>query len=198
MHLLVGAQVLKAIANGLWCHRLQPEPVDRFAQWFGATRVLLDQAKDQFTLAARVAGVDELADILAFGKFHHRVQACFGFVDRFQIEMRRNHRQVGKAPLATFHVKGLGCLDFQQVPDGTGHHMGVVLKMFVVFLKLARDGRQGAHDVLRHGRFFGNDQCFGENCVFHLTTIPFLAPTHGRTHRWARTRAPIRVHDTKF
>src|SRR5574343_621384 len=57
-----------------------------------ATGVLLDQAKDQLTLAARVAGVDQRAHVFALGEFDHRVQARFGFVDRLQIKEGRQHR----------------------------------------------------------------------------------------------------------
>ena len=47
------------------------------------------------------------AHVLALGQLDHRVQARLGLVHRLQVEVRRNHRQVGKAPLAALDVEFL-------------------------------------------------------------------------------------------
>jgi hypothetical protein len=78
-------------------------------------RVLLDQAKDQLAFPARVAGVDELADVLALGQPDDRVQTRFRLVERGQVEVRRNDRQVGEAPLAALDVELLRGPDLEQV-----------------------------------------------------------------------------------
>ncbi len=70
---LVAAQVLEAFADRRRRHALQPEAPDRLLR----LRVLLDQAEDQLALAAGVAGVDQLADVLALDQPHHRVQPAF-------------------------------------------------------------------------------------------------------------------------
>ena len=116
---------------------MQPQTRYRFAQRFGAAGVLLDQAKNQFPFTARVAGIDEFVDIFAFGQFDHGIQARFGFVYGLQFEMRGNNRQVGKTPLATLYVVLLRGLNFHQMADGAGHHVVVILKIFVVFFELS-------------------------------------------------------------
>jgi hypothetical protein len=149
-HLLVAAQVGKTVANGLWRHGLQPQALHGLAQGFFATGVLLDQPKDQLALAARVTGVDERGHVFALGQLHHGAQARLGFVDGLQIKVRRQHGQVGKAPLAALHVKFFGGGNFHQVAHGRRDHVAVVLKMVVMFLELARHGGQCANNVLSH------------------------------------------------
>ena len=184
LHLGVGAQVVEAVADGLRRHALQPQALHRLAQRFAAAGVLLDQAEDQLALAPRVAGVDERAHVLAPGLPHHGVQARLGLVHRLQLEVRRNHRQVGEAPLAALDVVLLGRLDLHQVADGAGDDVALVLEMLVVLVELAGNGREGAHDVLRDRWFLCDDQCF------HVARIRLLARAHTRT----RTRAPTPTH----
>ena len=81
-HLLVGAQVVKAVANSLRRHALQPQAGDGFAQRHFAASVLLDQTEDQLALAARVTGVDNRAHVFALGQLDHGIQAGFSFVYR--------------------------------------------------------------------------------------------------------------------
>jgi hypothetical protein len=89
LHLGVAAQVVEAVADGLRRHGLQPQALDRLAQAaLGAAGVLLDQAEDQLTLAARVTGVDEFGHILALGLLDHGVQAGLGLVHGLQVEAR--------------------------------------------------------------------------------------------------------------
>ena len=159
LHLLVAAQALEAVADGLRRHALQPEPAHRLVQLaLAAIGVLHDQAEDQLTLAARVAGVDEFGDVLALDQLDHRRQPRLGLVDRRQVEVRRHHRQVGEAPLAALDVVFVRRLDFHQVADGRGDDVGVVLEVVGLLVELARDRGQRPHDVLGHARLFRNDQ----------------------------------------
>ena len=80
LHLGIGAQMGKAVADGLRRHGLQPQAADWLAQRLGATGVLLNETENQFALAPGVAGVDQGAHVFALGQFDHRVQARFGFV----------------------------------------------------------------------------------------------------------------------
>ena len=118
-HLFVAAQLVKAIANGLRRHGLQPQAphglVQRLAR---ATGVLLNQTEDELALAPRVAGVDELAHVFALGLLDHGRQARLGFVDGLEVEVRRNHGQVRKAPLATLDVVRLGRRNLDQMAHG--------------------------------------------------------------------------------
>jgi len=181
LHLLFAAQAVKAVADRLWRHGLQPQALDGFVQRLGATCVLLDQAEDQFPLAPRVAGVDEAVHVFAFGLPDHGAQAALGFVHRLQVKVRRDHGQVGKTPLAAFHVVLLGGLDLHQVAHRAGDHIAVVLEMVVVFLELARGWRQGFDDVLSHRRLLCNYQ------GLHVITIRCLACAHAPGHALTRT-----------
>src|ERR1019366_1205984 len=106
-NLLVAAQVLEAVADRGRRHALQPEALD----WLLRLRMLLDQAKDELALAPRVAGVDELGDVLALDELDDGVEPTLCLVERRQVEMRRDHRQVREAPLAALDVELLRRLD---------------------------------------------------------------------------------------
>ena len=63
-----------------------------------APGVLLRSGERSARPRARVAGVDDVRHVLALGLLDHR-QPRLGLVDGPRLEVRRNHRQVGKAPL---------------------------------------------------------------------------------------------------
>ena len=178
LHLFAGAQAAKTVADGLWRHGLQPQPFHRFVQRFFAAGVLLYQSEDELTLAPRVTGVDDVAHVFALGLFDHRRQARLGFLHRLQVKVRRDDRQVGKAPLAALDVKLFGRLDFHQMAHRAGDHKGVVLEMIVVLFKLARAGRQGANDVLCHRGLLGDDQCFTHAILPCLQSVVSRAHAH--------------------
>jgi hypothetical protein len=156
-----------------------------------AERVLLDQAEDQLALAARVAGVHHVGDVLALGQLDHRVQARLGLVDRLEVEVRRDHRQVGEAPLAALDVELLGRLDLHQVAHGARDDVLLVLEVLVVLVELAHRRRERPDDVLRDRRFFSDDQCFG-----HVPTISALH-ARGRARVRVLTIQLIRVNASK-
>jgi hypothetical protein len=178
LHLRVRAQRGKAVADGLRRHGLQPQAPHGLAQRHGvavlaAARVLLDQAEDQLALAARVAGVDELGHVLAPRQAHHGAQAALGLVHGLELEIRRNHGQVRKAPFAALDVVGFGRLDLEQVAHGAGDDVALVLEIIVVLVEFARHGREGAHDVLRDGGLFGDDQGFAHAEYFGVFSTMF-------------------------
>ena len=74
--------------------------------------------------------------------------------------MRRNHRQVRKAPFAAFDVKLFWGLDFHQMADRAGDDVRIVLKVVVMLFELTRHRGECAHDVLRDRRLFGDHQGF--------------------------------------
>ncbi len=159
LHLAVLAQALEALADGLRRHALQPQPAHRLVDGLPAgAGVVDDQAKDQLALAPGVAGVDDVADVLAPDLPDHGIEPGLGLVDRREVEVRRDHRQVREAPLAALDVVGLGGLDLDEVADGRGHDVARVLVVLVVLVELAGHGGQRAHDVLRDAGLLGDDE----------------------------------------
>ena len=121
---------------------------------------MLDQAENQFAFTPSVAGVDQGGDVLALGEFDYGIQTALGFLNGLEVEVRRDDRQIRKAPFAAFDVKFFWGLDFHQMADRTRDDIGVVLKMVVMLFELTRHRGESAHDVLRDRRFFGDHQGF--------------------------------------
>ena len=157
--LLIGAQVRETVADRLRRHALQPEPLHGLVQRpLGRLRVLQDQPEDQLALAARVTGVDDAVDILAADQLYQRVEPALALVDRLQVEVRRDHRQVGEAPLAALGVHAFRRGNLHQVADGRADDVLLVLMELVVLLELAALGGQRPDDVQRDRGLFGDDQ----------------------------------------
>ena len=133
--------------------------------------VLLDQPEDELALTARVTGVDELADVLALGQLDDGVEPRLGLVHRLQIEIRRNHRQIGKAPFAALDVKLFRRLNFDQVANRRRDQPVFTLEILVVLFKLAYRRRHRADDVLRNRGLFCNHQSF-HNLFFKPSNPP--------------------------
>ncbi len=156
-HLRIRAQIGKAVPNGLWRHRLQPQTLRRFVERLFVARKLFDQAKNQLALAASVTGIDEIANVLALRQFHNRVKTGLGFLDGAQIKARRQHGQIGETPLATLHIKFFGCSDLHQVADGRGDDVCFTLKVIVVLIERPSQRRQRRCNIFGHRRLFRND-----------------------------------------
>ena len=121
---------------------------------------MLDQAENQFAFTPSVAGVDQGGDVLALGEFDYGIQTALGLLNGLEVEVRRDDRQIRKAPFAAFDVKFFWGLDFHQMADRTRDDIGVVLKMVVMLFELTRHRGECAHDVLRDRRLFGDHQGF--------------------------------------
>ena len=121
---------------------------------------MLYQAENQFAFTPSVAGVDQGGDVLALGEFDYGIQTALGLLNGLEVEVRRDDRQIRKAPFAAFDVKFFWGLDFHQMADRTRDDIGVVLKMVVMLFKLTRHWGECAHDVLRDRRLFGDHQGF--------------------------------------
>ena len=91
-HFFVAAQMFEAFLDRAGGHGLQPQALHRLL----AAGVTGDVTENQLALATRVAGIDDAGDIFAFKQFGQKPQPCFRFLDRQQIKMRRDHRQVGE------------------------------------------------------------------------------------------------------
>ena len=153
--ILVGAQMLEAVANRGGRHGLQPQALERL---LGAG-VLDDVAEDQLALAPGVTGIDEAVHVLSFEQLLERLEPRQALLARQQVEVRRDDRQIGQTPLALLGLEGLGTGDFQQMPDRRGDHVLVAFVMVVLFF--AAPERLG--DVGRNGRFLRDDECFSHD-----------------------------------
>jgi len=116
--------------------------------------VLDDEAEDQLALAARVTGVDQAGDVLALDEAGEQLEPVFGLLDGVEREMRRNHRQVRKRPLAALDLELGRHGELEQMPDRRREH--VVLRLEVIFF--FGEATDGAGDVRRNRWFFRDDQ----------------------------------------
>ncbi len=89
-HVGIGTQRGKGFANGALRHGLKPQPLDGLA-YAGKLR---DITKNKLTLAAGVTGIHQRIYILALDQPEQDFEPRRAFLDRLQIEMRGNNRQV--------------------------------------------------------------------------------------------------------
>ncbi len=154
-HFTVFAQAHKAIANRGWRHRLQPQALDRL---FGF-RILRNQPENQFAFAPRVAGIDQLRDVLALDQLVQDFQARLGFRNRIQVKVRRNHRQMRERPFASLDVVFFRHGDFYQMADCGRQHVLVRFKVLIVLGKAAERLR----DIVRDRGLLCDDESLGHN-----------------------------------
>ena len=128
LHLSVGAQSVKAVANRLRRHRLQPETLDRL---FCAC-VLDDIAKDQFTFATGVAGIDDIQNVFVFDEFAKNIDPTAHFFCRRKFEFRRHDGQFLHIPLVLcFHRSG-----YRELEEVTNRPRDEIFLVLVVILAL--------------------------------------------------------------
>ena len=116
--------------------------------------MLNHQAEDQLTLAPCVARIDERADVLALDQAQQGLQPVFALGNGLQVEIRRHHRQVRKAPLAALDLIFLRAGDLEKVPDGRRKHIFVRLVIVGGF----GESSQRLGNIQCDRRLFGNDQ----------------------------------------
>src|SRR5262249_1899978 len=77
-----------------------------------------------------------------------------------EVEVRRNHREVRKRPLAALDLDALGRNELEQVADRRGQDVVATL----VVVAVTRETPERASDVVRDGRLLGDDEllCHGE------------------------------------
>ncbi|MNL12260.1 hypothetical protein D3C87_1331230 [compost metagenome] len=151
-HFLVVAQLRKPVADGLRRHRLQPQPAHRLL----GLGLLRDQAEDQLPLAPRIAGVDQAGHVLALDQPVQHLQPRLGLLDRAQVEMRRNHRQIGEAPLAALDLVVVRRGNLHEVAHGRRQHVVIALEVLVVLGKAP----EGARDIGGDRWLFRDDEGF--------------------------------------
>ena len=90
LHFFVGAQLRKSFLNGSLRHRLQPQSADRLFAAAG----LNDVAENKFALSPRIACIDEIRNSTAADFFRQRRVFALRLLNRLQIKIRRNDRQI--------------------------------------------------------------------------------------------------------
>ena len=152
-HLAFITQVIERFADRLRRHRLQPKPLDRVFVFREPAKII----EDELALAAGVAGIDDLRDVLARDQSFQRGEHALRFIDRLQFERFRNDRQRLQAPETIFFlVDVLRHEQFRDVTDGGRNDVLVVLVGVAFFRHLA----QGAGEVRGHAGFLGDDERF--------------------------------------
>ena len=131
-------------------HRLQPQALDRLP----VAGMLHDVAKDQLALAPGVAGVDHAGHVLALQQFQQQLEPVLGALNRFDIEVRRDYRQVRERPLAAFHLHAFRGNELEQMADRRRQHVSLALEI----IAMPGETAQCAREVVGDGRLFGNDE----------------------------------------
>ena len=117
---------------------------------------LQEVMKNQFAFAAGITGVDDFVDVGALEQPLDQVESRLGFFDRLEIEMIRNDRKIGEAPLAALLVHLAGQTELDQVADGGSDHEIIILEDVVLLGNFA----ESASEVGRDTRLFSDDESF--------------------------------------
>ena len=166
-HFSIRAQLRKTVANRRRRHGLQPQTLNRFV----ALRVLNNVTENQFPFAPGVARIDERSDILALDQLQHRLETRLALLNRQQIKVRRDHRQIRERPFAALHLELFGHANREQMADRRRDDVLVILEVVVMFFKLA----ERLADVAGDGRFFRDDESFSHVLRPSLSRAPPLA-----------------------
>jgi hypothetical protein len=160
LHGLTGAEISPRFEDRVIRHRLHPQPFDRL----GDLADFHDVAENKLTLPAGVAGVDDVADVLALGELEDLLEAGLGVWDGIEIELVRDGGQDSEVPWQFLTVRPHRHPQLDEVADGRGDDGGFVLEENVaaraVFVELAEHLGEDLAQVRHDARFFGNDECF--------------------------------------
>jgi len=145
--------VREAVADRVGGHALEPEASGGFFR----AREFDDVVENEFALAAGVASVDDLGDIGAFEQALEEVQARDGFFYWLEVEVVRNNREAGKAPLAALFIHLVWEAKFDEVADRGGDDVRVVFEIIILAGKLP----EGFGKIAGDRGFFGDNQGLG-------------------------------------
>ena len=122
--------------------------------------LLVQVGEDQLALAAGVAGVDDLVDVVARELLRDdRHLLLRALVAHDELEAVGHDRQVGHAPLLELGVVLVGLGELHEVADRPRDD---VLRALEVALVLAANGPgQDAREVAPDGRLLGDDERLG-------------------------------------
>ena len=110
---LSSRKLRETFADGRRRHGLQPEPFDGLLR-LGKSD---DVAENQFALAPGVAGIDQRVHVGAFDQLFEDLEPRLAFLNRQQVEMRRDDRQAFESPLAARGLDAFRRHDGEQMAD---------------------------------------------------------------------------------
>ena len=151
-HVLVCAQLCETFADGRRRHGLQPQPFDGLLR----LGILDNVAENQFAFAPGVAGIDQRVHVGAFDQFFEDPEPRLALLDRQQIKMRRDDRQMLERPFAARGLDAFRRHDGEQMADRRRNDILVAFVEVFHFLESAE--RLG--DVAGDGRFLRDDESF--------------------------------------
>jgi hypothetical protein len=154
LHLLAGQQRAEGVLDRLLRHRVEPQPLDGLVAPGG----VIDVREDQLALAAGVARVDDVVDLVALDQLVDSRQLLLGLVVvGDELELLGQDRQVREAPLLQLRVVRVGLREPDEVADRPGDHV-VVPDQAGLVLGLLEGTRQRAGEVAGNRRFLGYDE----------------------------------------
>ena len=119
-------------------------------------RLLVEVGEDQLALAAGVAGVDDLLDVLAVELLgDHRHLLAGALVAHVELEAVGHDRQVRHPPALVLRVVRFRFGELHEVPHGPRHHVVGTLEEALALLERAL---QHARQVLAHGGLLGDQE----------------------------------------
>ncbi len=163
VHLLAGPQAGERLLDRPARHRAEPQPLDRLLDPRGLVRV----GEDQLALAPGVAGVHDPLDVLAPYELVDGLQLLARLlVVRDELELLRQDRQVGEAPLLELRVVLVRRREADEVPDRPGDDIVVALKVGLVLAVLEGTGQHG-REVAAHGWLLCDDERLAHESKAH-------------------------------
>src|SRR5690554_1224790 len=123
-----------------------------------------DEVENQLPLASRIAGIDQSVNILTFDQAGQQFETIVSLGDRFQREMRRDHRKMCECPLPSLDFEFLRDGQFEQVADRGSQDIVIRLEIVLFALETAK----GTGNVLRDRWFLCDDQLLA-----HAVRIPW-------------------------
>ena len=156
VHLLAGPKLAEGVLDRLLRHRVQPEPLDGLV----GLRGLVEVGEDELALAAGVAGVHDPLDLVVLDELVHGRELLLGLVVvRHELELLRDDRQVGVAPLLELGVVRVRLGQADEVSDGPRDDVLVSEERRLVRRLLER-ARQDGREVAADGGLLCDYECF--------------------------------------
>ena len=156
-HLGAGTEVLERLLDRLARHRREPQALDGLVY----ARRLVEVGEDQLAFAAGVARVNDQLDVVVAHQLVHRLELLLrALVDRDELELLRDDRQIGEAPALELGVVLVRSRKADQVADGPRDHELVAIDVGLVLALLEVAGERG-REVAAHRGLLSYDECLG-------------------------------------
>ena len=134
------------IASGVidWSHR-------RRVRFFRSARIAVCCEKSTRPRGPASQALMISINVCPFDQFLEQLQSPLVLLDRRKIEMIRQHREILQVPFASFYLRAFGRHNLDQVTDGRGDHVSIVLIIILLVLEFAQSLGQiaGPRSVFR-------------------------------------------------